>query len=108
MRRFVKLLLIVAFLAGCFAAYSYLGARFAAGRLLGSNPPLTGRTMQFDFQGVPDLPGNPRAWVFSYSQSTLPGVRRAQIFISYNGRVIATRPRDLQARLEAWEKTRLP
>lgn len=108
MRRLFKFLLIAAFLAGGFAAYSYLGARFTAGRLLGADPPLTGRTVQFNYQGVPDLPGTPRAWVFSYSRSKLPGVTRAQIFISFNGRVIATRPRDLQARLSDWEKTRLP
>lgn len=108
MRRFVKLLLIAALLVVAFAAYSYLGARFAAGRLLGADPPLTGRTVQFNFSGVPDLPGTPRAWVFSYSRSRLPGVTRAQIFISSNGRVIATRPRDLEARVDAWEKARLP
>ncbi|OGU29633.1 MAG: hypothetical protein A3K13_01190 [Gemmatimonadetes bacterium RIFCSPLOWO2_12_FULL_68_9] len=108
MRRLFKFVLIAALLAAGFAAYSYLGARFTAGRLLGVSPPLTGRTVEFNFEGVPDLPGTPRAWVFTYSRSKLPGVARAQIFISYNGRVIATRPRDLQARLLAWEKMRLP
>ncbi len=108
MRRFVKFLLILALLAAGFAAYSYLGARFAAGRLLGAEPPLTGRTVQFNFKGVPDLPGAPRAWVFTYTRSKLPGVTRAQIVISYTGHVIVTRPRDLQARVSAWEKTRLP
>jgi len=108
MKRPFKALLILVLLAAGFAVYSYLGARFTAGQLLGTNPPLSGRTIQFSFQGVPGLPGTPRAWVFSYSRSRLPGVTRAQIFISYNGRVIATRPKDLQARLLAWEKTRLP
>lgn len=108
MRRFIKLLLIVALGCGAFAAYSYLGARFAAGELLGSDPPLSGRTVQFNFQGVPNLPGKPKAWVFTYSSSRLPGVTGGQIFISYNGRVIATRPTDLAARVDAWEKAKLP
>lgn len=108
MKRLIKFLFIVALLCGGVAIYSYLGARYAAGRLLGTDPPLTGRTVRFAFTGVPDLPGAPRAWVFSYSQSRLPGVRRAQIFISPTGRVMATRPRDLEARVDAWEKSRLP
>lgn len=108
MKRLFQALLILALLAAGFAAYSYLGARVTAGRLLGTNPPLSGRTIHFNFQGVPDLPGTPRAWVFTYSRSRLPGVTRAQIFISYTGGIIATRPRDLPARLQAWVKTRLP
>jgi len=106
--RVLKFLLVVALLVAGFAAYSYLGARFSAGRLLGTNPPLRGRSVAFNFQGVQGVPGTPKAWVFTYSHSTLPGVPNAQVIISYNGRVIATRPRDLQARLLAWEKTRLP
>lgn len=108
MRRIIKSLLILVVLCLAFAAYSYLGARFTAGRLVGPDAPLSERTIQFAYQGVPDLPGNPRAWVFTYRRSRLPGVTRAQIFISFNGRVITTRPRDLDQRLLAWEKTRLP
>jgi hypothetical protein len=47
-------------------------------------------------------------WVFTYTESKLPGVNRAQIFVSFNGRVVATRPTDLDVHLAAWEKTRLP
>jgi hypothetical protein len=108
MPRFLKFLFILVLLAGGFAAYSYLGARFTAGRLLGASPPLTGRTITFNFDGVRGVPGTPRAWVFSYNRSKLPGVPSAQIIISYNGRILATRPQDLPARLFAWEKTRLP
>ncbi|MBI2535763.1 MAG: hypothetical protein HYW06_02065, partial [Gemmatimonadetes bacterium] len=59
MRRLFKFLLIAALLALGFAAYSYLGARFTAGRLLGPDPALTGRTVAFsaplqrNFVGVP-------------------------------------------------------
>ena len=108
MKRLAKFLFLVVLLCGGFATYSYAGARFAAGRLLGADPPLTGRTVQFKFQGVPELPGTPRAWIFSYHQSRLPSVPRAWIYVSPTGRVIATRPQDLQARVDAWEKARLP
>ncbi len=108
MRRIIKFLLIVIVLAVAFACYSYLGARFTVGRMLGPDAPLSGRTIQFAYKGTPLLPGNPRVWVFTYTRSKLPGVTRAQIFVSFNGQVITTRPRDLEQRLFAWEKTRLP
>ncbi len=108
MGRVIKFLLIVILLALGFAAYSYLGARFTVGRMLGPEAPLSGRTIQFAYQGVPDLPGHPRVWVFTYTRSKLPGVTRAQIYVSFNGRIVTTRPRDLDQLLFAWEKTRLP
>jgi len=108
MRRFIKWLFVAALMCGAVAAYSYLGARLRAGKLLGPNPPLTGRTIKFYFNGVPELRGRPRAWVITYTRSTLPGVRGAQIYISLTGTLLATRPGDLDVRLDAWEKTRLP
>lgn len=108
MARFFKFLLILALACLGFAAYSYLGARFTAGRMLGDDPPLTRRTIVFAYKGAPQLPGKQRVWVFTYNKSKLPGVDRAQIFISFNGRVVATRPADLDDRLTAYEKTRLP
>jgi hypothetical protein len=35
-------------------------------------------------------------------------VTRAQIFISFNGNIVATRPADLRDRVAAWEKTQVP
>ncbi len=108
MRRLIKFVLIVAVLCVAFAAYSYLGARFTVGRMLGPEAPLSGRTIQFAYKGAPELPGRPRVWVFTYNRSKLPGVTRAQIYVSFNGRIVTTRPRDLDQLLFAWEKTRLP
>jgi hypothetical protein len=108
MKRFFKFLFILVLVCLGFATYSYLGARFTAGRMLGDDPHLTGRTIVFAYKGAPELPGKQRVWVFAYSRSKLPGVYRAQIFISFNGRVVATRPADLRDRLAAWEKSQLP
>ena len=108
MGRFVKWLLLLVAAAAAFILYSYLGARFTAGRVVGSNPPLSDRTIGFAFEGVPALPGRPRAWVIAYRRSRLPGVRRAQIYVSPTGRLIDMRPRDLDVRLDAWERSRLP
>lgn len=108
MARFFKFLLTLALACVGFAAYSYLGARFTVGRMLGDGEPLTGRTIVFAYKGAPQLPGKQRVWIFTYTQSKVPGVDRAQIFVTFNGRVVATRPADLDDRLAAWEKTRLP
>lgn len=108
MGRFVRVLLILVAAAAAFTLYSYAGARFTAGRVVGSNPPFSDRTITFAFDGVPELPGRPRAWVIDYRRSRLPGVRRAQIFVSPTGRLIGTRPPDLDVRLDAWERSRLP
>jgi hypothetical protein len=108
MRRFFKFLFILALVCLGFATYSYLGARVTVGRMLGSDPPLTGRTIAFAYQGAPQLPGKQRVWVFSFNQSKLPGVSRAQVFVSVTGGVVATRPRDLRNRLAEWEKSQVP
>lgn len=108
MGRFVKWLLLLVAAAAAFVVYSYLGARFTAGRVVGSNPPFSDRTIAFAFEGVPELPGRPRAWVIAYRRSRLPGVRQVQIYVSPAGRLIDTRPRDLDIRLDAWERSRLP
>jgi hypothetical protein len=108
MIRLFKWLFVLAFVAGLAAAGSYAGARFTAGRLLGTEPPVSGRTIQFAYKGVETLPGKPRAWVFTYTQSRLPGVRTVTIYVSPTGKLITTRPRDLAARLDAWAKAQEP
>ncbi len=108
MRKILKWLFLAAFVAGLGAAGSYAGARLNAGKLLGSKPPLTGRTVQFAFEGVPDLPGTPRAWIFTYPVSRLPGVRSATIYVSITGGIIATKPANLDQLIDVWERSQEP
>jgi len=108
MDRLFKGLLVVALIGGGFGVYSYLGARITAGKLVGSNPPMGDRTIEFAFDGVPELAGQPRAWVVTYTSSRLPGVRTVRIYVSPTGTLLATRPADLDTRLDAWEKSRQP
>jgi hypothetical protein len=108
MGRFFRFLMIVAGLAVGFAAYSYLGARMTVGQILGTESPLSDRTIQFDYHGVPELRGHPRAWVFTYRSTELPGISRAQFYVSYNAQIIATRPADLVQQIEKWQKARMP
>lgn len=106
--RLIKWLIVLAMVGAGLAAASYAGARFTAGRMLGPQPPLSGRTVQFEYKGVEELPGKPRAWVFTYTRSQLPGVRSARIYVTPTGKLITTRPRDLDRRLDAWAKAQEP
>ncbi len=101
-------LVLLGFICGLLSAGSYAGARVTAGKFLGSPPPLAGRTLSFSFAGVQELGGRHLVWVIDYASSQLPGVRRATFYVSPVGKLIATIPADLDARLEAWERSREP
>jgi hypothetical protein len=108
MARLLKLLLLLALVCVVLGAASYAGARATAGKLVGRDPPMSERIITFAYQGVPELPGRPRAWVITYGRTRLPGVRSAIIYVSPVGRLLATMPRDLDARLDAYEKALEP
>jgi hypothetical protein len=114
MAKVFKLLVLLAAVGGLLTAASYAGARFTAGKITGTKPPLSNRTIHFQgwrppkFEGVTSLPGAPRAWVIHFERTRLPGVRRATIYVSLTGKLIATVPNDLDARIEAWERAQEP
>jgi hypothetical protein len=106
--RAIKWILVLAFVGTLLSGASYAAARVAVGKIVGPNPPLSGRTVEFSFRGVEELAGNPRAWVVTYAASRLPGVRGATFYVSPTGKLLSTRPADLSRRIEAWEKARQP
>lgn len=108
MAKLFKVVAVLALVAGLLTAASYLGARARAGGLLGSNPPVGNRSIDFAFSGVASVRGNPRAWVFTYRSSQLPGVSGIRIYISPTGKLLGTEPPDLERRLEAYERAREP
>lgn len=114
MGKVIKLLLLLGAIGGLLSTASYLGARFTAGKVTGATPPLSNRTIYFQgwrppgFEGVAELQGSPRAWVIHYGRTQLPGIGQATIYVSPTGRLIATRPRDLDSRIEAWERAQEP
>ncbi len=108
MKKLIKLIFLLAVIGAVLAGMSYAGAGIKAGTFLGSKAPVGDRQIKFDYEGVRNLPGRPKAWVVTYRSSQLPGTPFVQIFVSPTGRVIATRPPDLDRRVEAWEKTSLP
>jgi hypothetical protein len=95
--KLIKWLFLIGFVGVLLAGGSYAVARFKVGRLVGPQPPLAGRTVEFAYRGVEGLPGRPRLWVVT-----------ATIYVSPTGNLVATRPADLEARLAAWEQSQEP
>ncbi len=108
MKRLIKLIFALAAIGAALIGMSYAGAGIRAGTVVGSKAPVGNRQIKFDYEGVRDLPGRPKAWVVTYRSSQLPGAPTVQIFVSPLGRVLATRPPDLDRRVVEWEKRRLP
>lgn len=108
MRRVLKWLFTLLLIGCALAAMSYAGARATAGKLLGSDPPVSQRRIVFNYRGVDQLPGRPRAWVITYGSTRLPDVPRVAIYVSPTGKLIATRPADLSRRLEAYQRSLQP
>jgi hypothetical protein len=107
MGRLFKLLIVAAFVGCLLYAGSYAGARATVGKLMGSPMPEMGtRTMEFNWQGVNDLPSQPRAWEFTYSKASVNGNRPAKVFVSPDGKVLGTVPKDLVQRVDAWRRSR--
>ena len=103
MIRFFKLLLILGLIFGLLYGASYAGSRAAAGKVVGPNPAFMGeRKIKLEFKGVEELDGHPRAWVYTYGPTQLPGVPEATIWVTLEGKLIRTRPRNLAERVQVY------
>ena len=107
-RKLFRMLLLVVAVGGLLGLASYVGARATVGQLVGNDSPLSARTITFAYNGVADLPGKPRVWVFQFDGTRLPGIRRATVYVSMGGKIVSTKPRDLAARIEAYERSLEP
>lgn len=108
MQRLISWLIRIAGVVVLFAGASYAGAQFKTRQLVGPRAPVREPATTLAWQGVQDLPGKPRAWVITYSQIRLPGVRRVRIVVSLTGRILAVAPPDLQDRLEEYRRSLEP
>ncbi len=108
MQRLIKWVMRLAVLGSVLIGVSYVGARATAGQFVGMDSALDHRTIRFAFEGVSILKTRPRAWVFTYGSTSLPGVKGAQIVISATGKLLATRPPDLERRLEQQARSKIP
>ena len=108
MYKFFKLLIVAGFIGLLLTLGSFAVARLKVGTYMGPMKPMTGLTTSFAFDGVDEINGRRFVWVIEYTSSKLPGVSRARFYVSPTGDMVATIPRDLGRRIEAWEKTQLP
>ncbi len=102
MGKLVKFIFLVALVAALAGGGSYAAAYFAQGKITGVDDPIGHREVALLWKGVDSLPGKPRAWVFTYTNGKVPGIKVATIWVSPTGNVIATKPRDLQDKIERW------
>ena len=105
MFKFIKMLLVLAFIGLLAAGASYAAAYFAVGKYVGPNPPMSDRSVEFSFASVPESKAQPLNWIFTYGSTELRGVRDVTIIISATGKLLGTRPADLGRRIDAWERT---
>ena len=104
MYRLLKLILLIGLILGLLYGASYAGSRAAAGKVVGPSPTFMGhRDIQLKYKGVEELEGNPRAWVYTYGPTQLPGVPEAKIYVTLDGKLIRTRPRNLAERVQIFK-----
>jgi len=102
MGKLIKFIALVALVAALAGGGSYAAAYFEQGKIAGVDDVLGQREVTLDWEGVDSLPGKPRAWVFSYSGGKLQGLRKATIWVTPTGTLIATKPKDLRDRVDHW------
>jgi hypothetical protein len=106
MARLFWIVVMLGFAAAVAAGISWIGAYTAVGKLLGAPPPEMGKqTTTFLWEGMPHVPGHPRAWRFAFRPTKIPGAERVEIYVSPSGKVLATEPADLESRLQAFHHT---
>ena len=103
MNRLIWWLLILAFLGSLCLAGSFAAAHVAVGRTLGDPPPDMGTSnIDLAWKGAPKLRGHPRAWVFRYRDTSIPGAPTVRIYVSLTGKLLATEPTDLPTKLRSF------
>jgi hypothetical protein len=101
MARLFWLTVMAAFGAALLAGASWAAAYTAVGTLLGSPPPEMGiQSTTFLWEGMPQVPDHPRVWRFTFGPTRIPGALTVRIYVSPFGRVVATEPPDLEARVQ--------
>ena len=107
MGKLIKLLVLLGFVGALAYGFSYAGARANVGKMLGGPSPEMGdRSIRFLWGGAATLPGHPKVWEFTFSNVAAIGNRKATVWVSPGGDVVATAPKDLARRLEAAAKAK--
>jgi hypothetical protein len=74
--------------------------------LLGDPPPKMGtHTTTFLWDGMPQIAGHPRVWLFAFGPTAIPGAQAVRIYINPLGHVVQMEPADLAARVKVFHAT---
>lgn len=106
MARLFWLLLIAAFVAALISGASWAIAYNKVGELLGAPPPQMGtQSTSIRWYGLAHLREHPPVWRFAFAPTVIPGASAVRIYVDPLGRIVATEPADLEARLKAFRRT---
>jgi hypothetical protein len=106
MARLIRFLLILALATAVLAAVSWAVALHRVDVLLGDPPPKMGtQKTTFLWDGMTQVPGSPRVWLFAFGPTAIPQARDVRIYVSPLGRVVQTDPPDLAARVKVFHAT---
>jgi hypothetical protein len=109
MAKLMKMFLALLLLAALAAAGSYGIAYLTQGKLVGAQPlDLGAQQTHFEINGIADLPGRPKAWVFGYGPTKIPGMKEVEIYVSPTGALLGTKPKNFAARLQAYRAAQNP
>lgn len=94
--RFTTLLLLLVICGLFLAGASWGAANYRVADLLGAPPPKMGKSKtSFDYHGVAALPGHPRAWIFEYGPTSIPGASKVRIYVDPSAHILRTEPAQL-------------
>jgi hypothetical protein len=106
MARLIRLLLGLALVTAIAFAVSWAVALHRVDVLLGDPPPSMGtHATTFLWDGMPQMEGHPRVWLFAFGPTVIPGARNVRIYVTPLGRVALTEPPDLAARVKVFHST---
>jgi hypothetical protein len=105
--RLFWLIVVLGFVGLLFTGASWAAAFSTVGTYLGAPPPKMGsQTTSIEWPNMGELKDHPTAplWRFAYGPTVIPGAANVRIYVNPIGRIVATEPSDLDARLEAFRK----
>lgn len=106
MARLFWLLLILAFVVLLVTGASWAVAYNSVGTLLGAPPPKMGtQHTSIRWADLSRLHERPPVWRFAFGPTVIPGASTVRIYVNPWGRIVATEPEDLEARLVAFRRT---
>ena len=106
MARLIQLILLLALCAAVVAGASWAIALHRVDVLLGDPPPQMGnQTTTFLWDGMPQVEGQPRVWLFAFAPTRIPGASSVRIYITPLGQLVQTEPADLAARVKVFHST---